>query len=113
MNHARFRRGIPKTSSVKISSTQPNQALLASGNRPLNFKRRRSGRPGDRRLAGLLPPHDSSYNSARRVEKLESPVLNLTIVYRPTNSIKPEPRNARTHSKKQIAEIAASIRQFG
>jgi short chain dehydrogenase len=39
--------------------------------------------------------------------------LNLTVVYRPTNSIKPEPRNARTHSKKQVAEIAASIRQFG
>ena len=41
------------------------------------------------------------------------PVSNLTVVYRPTNSIKPEPRNARTHSKKQVAEIAASIRQFG
>ena len=25
------------------------------------------------------------------------PVLNLTVVYRPTNSIKPEPRNARTN----------------
>jgi ParB-like chromosome segregation protein Spo0J len=41
------------------------------------------------------------------------PVLNLTVVYRPTNSIKPDPRNGRTHSKKQIAEIAASIREFG
>ena len=41
------------------------------------------------------------------------PVLNLTVVYRPTNRIKPESRNARTHSKKQVAEIAASIRQFG
>jgi hypothetical protein len=41
------------------------------------------------------------------------PVLSPTVVYRPTNSIKPEPRNARTHSKKQVAEIAASIRQFG
>jgi ParB-like chromosome segregation protein Spo0J len=41
------------------------------------------------------------------------PVLNLTVVYRPTNSIKPELRNARTHSKKQVAEIAASIREFG
>jgi ParB-like chromosome segregation protein Spo0J len=41
------------------------------------------------------------------------PVLNLTVVYHPTNSIKPDPRNARTHSKKQVAEIAASIRQFG
>ena len=40
-------------------------------------------------------------------------VLNLTVVYRPTNSIKPELRNARMHSKKQVAEIAASIRQFG
>ena len=46
-----------------------------------------------------MPRHDSSYNSAMRVEKLESPVLNLAIVYRPTNSIKPEPRNARTQSK--------------
>jgi len=41
------------------------------------------------------------------------PALNLTVVYRPANSIKPESRNARTHSKKQVAEIAASIRQFG
>jgi DNA modification methylase len=48
-----------------------------------------------------------------RVEKPALPALNLTIVYRPTNSIKPESRNARTHSKKQVAEIAASIRQFG
>jgi hypothetical protein len=41
------------------------------------------------------------------------PVLSPTVVCRPTNSIKPEPRNARTHSKKPVAEIAASIRQFG
>src|SRR5271155_4672702 len=41
-----------------------------------------------------------------RVEKPALPVLNLTVVYRPTNSIKPEPRNARMHSKKQVAEIA-------
>jgi DNA modification methylase len=41
------------------------------------------------------------------------PALNLTIVYRAASSIKPEPRNARTHSKTQVAEIVASIRQFG
>ena len=41
------------------------------------------------------------------------PALDLTIVYRAASSIKPEPRNARTHSKTQVAEIAASIRQFG
>ena len=28
-------------------------------------------------------------------------------------AIRPNPRNARTHSKKQIAQIAASIREFG
>jgi ParB-like nuclease domain/DNA methylase len=47
------------------------------------------------------------------VGKPALPILNLAVVYRATNSIKPEPRNARTHSKKQVAEIAASIRQFG
>lgn len=31
----------------------------------------------------------------------------------PTKSIKHNPRNARTHSKKQIAQIARSIREFG
>jgi DNA modification methylase len=64
-------------------------------------------------LTGLLSARDSSYNFIMRVEKSASPVLNLSIVYRPTDSIKPDPRNARTHSKKQVAEIAASIRQFG
>src|SRR5260370_16772070 len=33
--------------------------------------------------------------------------------YRATNSISPNPRNARTHSEKQISQIAASIREFG
>jgi DNA modification methylase len=35
------------------------------------------------------------------------------IEYRATNSISPNPRNARTHSEKQISQIAASIREFG
>jgi ParB-like nuclease family protein len=30
-----------------------------------------------------------------------------------TGSLKPNPRNARTHSKKQISQIAASINQYG
>jgi DNA modification methylase len=47
------------------------------------------------------------------VEKPELPLLDLAIAYRPINTIKPDPRNARTHSKKQVAEIVASIRQFG
>lgn len=31
----------------------------------------------------------------------------------PVASLRPWPKNARTHSKKQIRQIAASIRQFG
>lgn len=37
----------------------------------------------------------------------------LTIVYRPTGSLAPEPRNARTHPKRQIEQLVASIRLFG
>lgn len=39
--------------------------------------------------------------------------LDLKVVYRAPSSLKPYKRNARTHPKKQISQIAASIRQFG
>lgn len=38
-----------------------------------------------------------------------SPVAEL----RPIDSLKPYPRNARTHSEEQVAQIAASIKEFG
>ena len=31
----------------------------------------------------------------------------------PVAALEPDPRNARTHSKQQIRQIAASIREFG
>lgn len=37
----------------------------------------------------------------------------LTVVYRPPASLVPDPRNARTHPKRQIAQIVASIHAFG
>src|ERR671917_2804969 len=37
----------------------------------------------------------------------------LAVKYRPTGSLKPDPRNARTHSKRQVEQIAASIKEFG
>ena len=46
--------------------------------------------------AGVLPSH-----------------RQLAVVYRPTSSLKPDPRNARTHPKRQIEQIIASIRHFG
>ncbi len=40
-------------------------------------------------------------------------MTKLEIEYLPTGILRPYPRNARTHSKKQIKQIADSIRQFG
>ena len=37
----------------------------------------------------------------------------LAVTYRATGSLKPDPRNARTHSKRQLQQLVASIRQFG
>lgn len=37
----------------------------------------------------------------------------LTVTYRSLEALAPDPRNARTHSKKQIEQIAASITEFG
>jgi ParB-like chromosome segregation protein Spo0J len=38
---------------------------------------------------------------------------NLRIEWRPVSALKPNPRNARTHSEKQIHQIAQSIKEFG
>ena len=40
-------------------------------------------------------------------------MTNLTVKQLPPGSLKPYDRNARTHSAKQIAQIAASIKSFG
>ncbi len=37
----------------------------------------------------------------------------LHVTYRIPESLKPDPRNARTHSRRQVDQIAASIREFG
>lgn len=41
------------------------------------------------------------------------PASQLSISYRPIESLVPDVRNARTHSKRQIEQIAASMREFG
>ncbi len=40
-------------------------------------------------------------------------MTHLDIIYRPIAELKPYGRNARTHSRKQIRQIAASIEEFG
>jgi DNA modification methylase len=38
---------------------------------------------------------------------------DLSIIYQAIGALKPNPRNARTHSAKQITQITASIKEFG
>ena len=38
---------------------------------------------------------------------------NLSIIYRKISELKPYPRNARTHSRKQVKQISAAIMGFG
>jgi len=40
-------------------------------------------------------------------------VSNLSIIYRKASELKPYPRNARTHSRKQVKQIAGAIGEFG
>src|SRR6202048_5087739 len=40
-------------------------------------------------------------------------VMGLSINYRKVSELKPYPRNARTHKRKQIKQIKASIEEFG
>ncbi|WP_246668669.1 site-specific DNA-methyltransferase [Bradyrhizobium sp. UNPF46] len=39
--------------------------------------------------------------------------LQLSIAYRPINDLVPDPRNARTHPKRQIDQLKVSIQEFG
>src|SRR5262249_5962662 len=53
--------------------------------------------------------------SGRSGRERSSPAAphRLGVTYRATASLHPDPRNARTHSKRQVQQIAASIREFG
>jgi 16S rRNA G966 N2-methylase RsmD len=54
------------------------------------------------------------FRSRNLIQELKgSPMRKLEIVERPIASLKPYERNARSHSDKQIHQIAASIREFG
>jgi hypothetical protein len=39
--------------------------------------------------------------------------LSVAVEYRPTGSLRPAERQTRKHSKKQIQQLAAAIREFG
>jgi DNA modification methylase len=55
--------------------------------------------------------HKNSGEGEARTEGTD--MKETTIEYLPVSQLSPYPRNARTHSKKQIKQIAESIRRFG
>lgn len=47
------------------------------------------------------------------IARANTSIRQLSVVYRPTGALKPDPRNARTHPKRQIDQLVKSIREFG
>lgn len=41
------------------------------------------------------------------------PSTSLTLTWQPMAALRPDPRNARTHPRRQVEQIVASIRTFG
>ena len=72
-------------------------------------------------VSGRIPQHGHSRSvrviparmSSESSEGDSTTLRPLSVTYRSTGSLKPDPRNARTHSKRQVEQIVASIRQFG
>jgi hypothetical protein len=67
--------------------------------------RRRSSTSPDQSTKSGLTPRSARENVIAGLE--------LAIAHRPLEALIPYARNARTHSDAQVAQIAASIREFG
>ena len=52
-------------------------------------------------------------NNLRASRRAASLASGMSIVYRAIDQLKPDPANPRRHSKKQIRQIANSIKAFG
>src|SRR4051812_23089928 len=67
-------------------------------------------RRGSGRERETTSAHDQQRSVATEIEGL---LPQIDVAWVSAASLKPSPRNPRRHSKKQIAQIAASIRTFG
>jgi ParB-like nuclease domain len=67
-----------------------------------------------RRLVPGVPTLRSVISALPLMNKPTSAASSrLALTYRPVGDLIPDPRNARTHSKRQIEQIRASIEAFG
>src|SRR4051794_28340654 len=65
-------------------------------------------------MATRLQPVPAQPNAARPGEAdAAGPRMNLTLVYRDIGELVTDAGNARTHTGEQVAQIAASIREWG
>jgi ParB-like nuclease family protein len=69
--------------------------------------------PGWRQAANIGGNIWMHANTRRKPARQLAKSSDLEIIYRPLSGLKPDPTNPRRHSKKQIRQIAASIRVFG
>jgi DNA modification methylase len=49
----------------------------------------------------------------RNIARAAPSAHQLEVVYRPASALQPDPRNARTHPKRQIEQLVRSIQEFG
>jgi hypothetical protein len=71
--------------------------------------------PGNRRVRAFSWPHGRTRGPNLTAETLGSgsPDRQLTVVYLPIDGLEPYARNARVHSDAQVAQVAASISEWG
>lgn len=69
------------------------------------------GKRGDSPSRGFTP--DNSFGDGGPIAEVRRLLRSLAIEVRPLAQLHSNPRNARTHGDKQIAQLAASIRTFG
>lgn len=62
---------------------------------------------------GTPPPHITGLMHSIKIDDQAGACRPLAVTYRPTASLRPDPRNARTHPRRQVEQIVASIRAFG
>src|SRR6185312_5794097 len=87
-----------------LAMTTPNATANVSTT-PVRHRTRRAPTSQLASMASKAPPIAAQFGHLGG--------QNLTIEWHGPQKLVPYERNARTHSKKQIEQIAASIREFG
>lgn len=95
------------TDHATFATGRHSLTCVASTGRDFNLKTGVEDNAGSRKIAGQFGRRPAA-NALASV-----PLPRLAVDYRPAASLIPYARNARTHTDTQVAQIAASIREFG